>query len=64
MDTDLEKNATPRQGVYAACGVLFQTVGLALFVAGTLWGVAALLEQTHLLGVDTLPGGVVHVRVG
>lgn len=64
MDQDLEKNATPRQCVYAVCGVLLQTICLVVFVAGTLWGVAALLESTHLLGVDTLPGGVVHVRVG
>jgi hypothetical protein len=64
MDLDLEKNAAPRQATYACLGVGCQLVGLAVFVAGVLWATAALLETTHLLGVDTLPGGVVHLRVG
>ena len=64
MDLDLEKNANTRQGTYVCVGVCFQVLCLAVFVAGALWGTAAVLEFTHLLGVDSIPGGVMHMRVG
>jgi len=64
MDLDLEKNANTRQGTYVCLGLFVQVLCLILFVGGSLWGTAAVLEFTHLLGVDELPGGVMHVRVG
>lgn len=64
VDKDLEENANVRKGTYAVCSLLFQCLCLIGFVAVVLWGTAAVLEVTHLLGVDTLPGGVMHARVG
>ena len=64
MDLDLEKNANTRQGSYVCLGICVQVLCLAVFVVGALWGTAAVLEFTHLLGVDELPGGVSHMRVG
>lgn len=47
---------------YAWCGVCFQCVCIVLFLLLSLWGIAALLETTHILGVQTIPGGVAHTR--
>ena len=64
LDEDLEQKANLRAGVHACCSLLFQALCLVSFLLLTLWGTAAVLEVTHLLGVDTLPGGVMHSRVG
>lgn len=64
MDLDLEKNATTRQGTYVCLGICVQVLCLVFFVLGSLWGTAAVLEFTHLLGVQGIPGGVAHVRLG
>ena len=61
---DAEKNANTRQGTYVCVGICVQVLCLAAFVIGALWGTAAVLEFTHLLNVDQIPGGVMHVRVG
>jgi len=61
---DPEKGANTRQCSYVCLGLFVQVLCLVVFVGGALWGTAAVLELTQILGVDSLPGGVVHVRVG
>lgn len=51
-----------KECVYAWTGVCFQCVCIVWFIILALWGVAAVLETTRALGVETIPGGVAHTR--